>query len=143
MTKQDKNKIFIITSSILILSLIIFLTIIGSTAKETPKVVKVDDDFIKKEVVEERGIEYPVNEYDGDKVIDSTNMESYWYIHFHVSTKVSQYDGYNVIKLSTSYFDIIKAIKVIVPNYTESDYVGIDFFKRVPYETYLSMEGKN
>lgn len=103
-----------------------------------------DNDLEKKlpaSVLERTSVQYVYSPPDeNEDIVVTKDTVSFWYVYYtaRIDDGDNRYDGYKVIKINTSYFEITKAIFQIVPNYKEKDYVGVQFFKRVPYETYKS-----
>ena len=79
-----------------------------------------------------------INDENVSKVTESSNTVSYWYISYHASLKKddNMFDGYKVVSIDVPYYDVYKIRKAAVPYVKDEDYVGINFFKRVPFETY-------
>ncbi len=83
-----------------------------------------------------------MNDESSSIVTEPSTTVSYWYVSFsaHIKSSDASYNGYRVVVIQHPYFDINDAIHAIVPAYVEDDYVGITFFKRVPFETYKSFK---
>lgn len=81
-----------------------------------------------------------MNDENSAMVTEPSTTVSYWYIYYdvHIVKGDSRYQGWKVISLPTPYFDTYKAVRILVPTFVDEDYVGIQFFKRVPIETYTA-----
>lgn len=73
-------------------------------------------------------------------IVDSVTAASFWYVYYnaHIVKTDSRYAGYMVIQLSTPYYDVNEAMHKILPTIAIDDFVGVEFFKRVPLESYQS-----
>jgi hypothetical protein len=79
-----------------------------------------------------------INDENSAKVTEPSNAVSYWYVYFEakVASPENEWEGFKIIELPTPYFDVDVANNTILPSGKENDFVGIHFFKRVPFETY-------
>jgi len=71
-------------------------------------------------------------------VTEPLTTVSYWYVTYnvHIADGDKRWEGWQVLELKAPYFDTYAVIYQLVPAFVKEDYVGIDFFKRVPLETY-------
>lgn len=105
----------------------------------TPKSIASTPTKVETEVITGKDVYVSDNMNDESSAIVNPNETvSYWYVSYTARIKKpeSEYVGYKVISIPHPYFDVKSAIFEITPKYTEEDYVGISFFKRVPFETY-------
>jgi len=126
--------------TILVILSILLLCCIGCTDKKYNDVAPVvletpEGEF---EVGKDIYVTDNMNDENSSTVTEPITTVSYWYVFYEVGGIVNGYKGYKVIQLSTPYFDVCKAQLSILPTAGEKDYVGIEFFKRVPIETYKS-----
>lgn len=85
--------------------------------------------------------EFPIEIDEPNYCTTETNQEdavgeSYWFVKY----EAPGYRGYGVYKLNTEYFDTYAITLLIYPNFVKTDYVGIDFFQKVPKATYDASE---
>ena len=69
---------------------------------------------------------------------DTIDGISYWYVAYdvHIKKGSKRWDGYQLIRLNTPFFDILKVRMLVVPNAMEEDLVRILFFLEIPKESY-------
>ena len=81
-----------------------------------------------------------VSEDDFSGYADSEETTSYWYVNFFCKDKTSeepaQWDGYGIFTMPTKHFNVKEAKKQAWAEATDKDYIQIQFFKRVSFETY-------
>ena len=96
------------------------------------------NEIVEEEPVKDVYITDNINDENSSILTESNNTVSYWYVYYNVHRAKPEnfWTGYDVVELSTPYFDISSAIIIIFPQYTDEDFVGIEYFKRVPIETY-------
>lgn len=134
----NKQKL-IIKFSILLLAVvaILFFVMYGLSSpikkKPRPATYDVPASVLEKTVIQPEFVTSDMN--DSTDAVVTKEAVSYWYVYY---TFNSEYEGYKVVEISKPYFDLSEAITKIRPNYIEKDFVGIQFFKRVPFETYES-----
>lgn len=131
--------------------LVFFLVVWGFTSfvsyvfipesKPTPIVIKTVETAV--EVPMESGKDVYVTDNMNDEnlaTITDSSPVSYWYVDYsvHVAKSDSRYEGWQVIQLTHPYYDTYEAVHAILPTYIKEDYVGVHFFKRVPFEVYKS-----
>lgn len=134
----------VINGSLVILAVVLlfFLFFFPFLIEEKPKEL---EKKLPASVLEKTEIQYVYVTPDITDSVDATitvnkDTVSYWYVYFtvHIKSGDNSYNGYKVIKIAKPYYDIPLAINAIVPNSKDEDYIGVEFFKRVPYETYKS-----
>lgn len=113
--------------------------------KTKPQPIKssIPASVLENRVVEKEYITPDMND-SADAVVSKVSV-SYWYVYYniHIKSSDAQYKGYEVVELTTPYFTIEETITILLPKYKDEDFVGIEFFKRVPYETYKSFKERN
>jgi len=79
-----------------------------------------------------------VKEEDFSSYGDSEVGASYWYVQYYCKNKTDgkEWNGYDIYELSTPYFDLKNIRKQIWSDCGDNDYIQINTFQRVPFETY-------
>ncbi len=134
------NGFFVVVAILLILMLFAIPYCGRPKTKELEKILPAS--VLEKTVVQYVYIPPDINDSADAVITVNKDTVSYWYVYYEADVKSSatpwEFTGYKVIKLKTPYFDVAKSIFDIYPKYETKDFIGIRFFKRVPYETYKS-----
>lgn len=140
MTISRKIHIIGITacSCLAVILLTIFLNKTDEPKTQITNVVEVPSE--EEEITSSKDVFVTDNINDENSAIISepSNTVSFWYVYYnvHIKTNDVTYNGYSIIRCTHPYFDVEEAVLSILPNYTKNDFVGIQFFKRVPLESY-------
>lgn len=139
---NNKTKSFL-TIGFFVLCLAVAMFNVMDTEKEKAKKKadlsrNIPASVLEKEVIQPEFVTPDMN--DSADAVTVKDTVSYWYVYYMANIKESgnEYEGYKIIELPNAYFSISDAIVRIVPSYKHEDYIGVKFFKRVPYETYKS-----
>jgi len=129
-----------ITISVVAIFIFSFCIFVGSDEKPKPTAKETSTEVELDPLIKEVYITDSINDENLATVTEPLTKASYWFVKYELSVKSTQVEmrGWMVVELSTPYFDTHEAVIKIYPQYKEEDYVGLDFFKRVPYETYQS-----
>lgn len=134
---KDLLKILLFCLSVVALLTLLFWKL--SQPNENKEVTTKLDKNIPASVLAHREIQRvyttPDDNDSTDAIVVLKDTVSYWYVYYKCGMGT---EGYRVIKLNTSYYTILSAIKQIRPDAGPRDFVGVMFFKRVTYEAYKS-----
>lgn len=106
-----------------------------------PKVEQfpIEIDSVTEPAIKEIYVTDSINDENSSVVTESLNAKSYWFVKYETEpAEGSGLRGWTILELQTPYFDVVPVVHQILPTYKHEDFVDIIFFKRVPYQTYLS-----
>lgn len=134
------NKTVLIISSVIICFTIFIITACNGDKLKEAKAEVARQEASQEEVIEE--IAEPVIPETNEPIDEHKAWTTYWYVSYdvHISSGDTRYTGYTIVVLETTYFDVERSIKQIVPTYVKEDFVNIQFFQQVPVETYKSFQ---
>lgn len=139
----EKYKYLIATGLVIICFIGLAMVINTLESHENKKQPVAIEEPIEAEIIAGKDVYLTdnINDESSAVITETSTTVSYWYIYYnaHIKSSDARYTGYEIVELSTPYFDIHSAIIKVIPTYkNDEDFVGIEYFKRVPFETYKS-----